>query len=149
MDGAPYVRPMTALEASCIICHGAGVWGDQSDPCHCREQVGPATLRKMLTLLTVEQIAFLRAFEHTLALQPVTAEEWQAHQAEFFVEEDDAVYDQADGYTVLIPATKLWFASGQASMAPQHDGIKQWIRYNPNGLALREALMAGATASCR
>lgn len=149
-DAAPYVRPLTALEASCILCHGAGVWGrEHAYPCQCREPVDPVKVRKMLMLLSVEQMAFLRRFEHTLAQQPVTAAEWDASLVEFWVEEDDAVYDEADGYTILIPATKLWFASSRASMGPQHDGIKTWIQYNPTGLALREALMAGADALCR
>lgn len=141
-----YVRPMTALESSCFICFGASVWGDQAYACHCRAAIEPATVRKVLMLLTVPQMAFLRAFEHTLASQAVTKEEYEAHQVEFWVEDDDAVHD---GYELLIPASKIWFAGGQHSMGPQHDGIKSWIHYNPLGLALRECLMAGASASCR
>lgn len=149
-DAAAYVRPLTALEASCIICHGAGFWGgEHAYPCQCREPVDPVKVRKMLMRLTVEQMAFLRRFEHTLAYQPVTAVEWDASCVAFYVEDDDAVIDEEGDYGVLIPATRHWFASGQASMGPQHDGIKTWIKYNPTGLALREALMAGATASCR
>ena len=149
VEEAPYIRPMTATESSCIICFGTGEWGQETkSPCHCREPVDPVVIRRMLMLLSVEQMAFLRRFEHTLAQQLVTAEEFGSPSVPFFVEEDDAVISD-DFEHILIPATQYWFASGRMSGGPQHDGWKHWIQYNPNGLALRECLMAGATASCR
>lgn len=148
-NDAPYVRPMTPLEASCPLCFGSGALGTAEPyPCNCRRPVEAATIRKMLMRLTVEQMAFLRRFEHTLADQPVTAEEYGSPSVEFFVEDDDAVIND-DYDAILIPATQHWFAGSKMGGGPQHEGWKYWIHYNPNGLALREALMAGATAQCR
>lgn len=146
----PYVRPTTALESSCVICFGTGIWKGavEESVCQCRKVEPVEILRRMLMLLTVEQMAFLRRFEHTHAYQPVTGDEWDASCVQFYVEEDDAVID--DNYEhILIPATRYWFASGMAHMGPSHDGVKSWIQYNPTGLALRECLMAGASAACR
>ena len=142
-DG-PYVRAVTPCEASCRLCFGSGVWGKQSDPCQCRKPIKPATVRQVLVRLTVAQMEFLRAYEHTLANQPVTAEEWDKHNVSFYVEEDDAVYDTDYEQTLLVPATAHWFAGGQSSSGPQHDGVKMWVHYTPLGLALRECLMCGA-----
>lgn len=142
-DGA-YVRAVTPCEASCRLCYGTGVWGKEGEPCQCRKPIAPATVRQVLARLTVEQMEFLRAYEHTLALQPVTEAEWDLRRVSYFVEEDDAVYDDDWERTILVPPTTHWFAGGQASMGPQHDGVKTWIQYNPLGLALRECLMCGA-----
>jgi hypothetical protein len=151
-EPAPYVRPMTALEASCHLCFGKGVlsYPNCDDTiCNCRKVADVATIRRMLMLLTVDQMAFLRAFEHTLAYQPVTPAEWDGVCAHgFYVEEDDAVISD-DFSELLVPATKYWFASGMSHMGPSRNGIGLWIHYNPTGLALRECLMAGATAMVR
>lgn len=133
-------RPVTALEASCIVCHGGGVWGDRAYPCNCRAVIEPAQVRKVLGLISVEQMAFLRAYQHSLAYQLISDDEFKAHRCEYWVEEDDAVID---GYDLLIPATKIWFASGRSISREYHTDWQHWIRYNPLGLALRECLLCG------
>ncbi|MBO9380087.1 hypothetical protein GG804_25285 [Sphingomonas histidinilytica] len=132
-------------EMHCTLCHGLGVWGSDNADCLCREIPDPARVRQVLMLLDVSQIAFLRAFEHTLADQPVTKDEWDTHLTEFWVEDDDAV---VDGYEVLVPATKIWFAGGRASSPAGSSEFSYWINYTPLGLALRHCLL-GLSADAR
>lgn len=122
---------------SCIICHGTGRAFDAD--CRSCTDPDPVLARKVLERLRPPQMAFLRAYGHTLAEQPVTGEEWDAHLIEFYVEDDDGVWDD-DG--LIFPPTRYWFASGHCRMGPC--GFATFIRYNPLGLLLRECLMAGA-----
>jgi len=135
--------------ASCIICYGSKTWETNAGTEECRSCVEPDVLlvRKVLNMLTPPQMAFLRAYGHTLAYQPVTPEEHDAQPA-LYVENDDAVWEDAGdmGYNdPIIPATQHWFASGWARLA--HGGVGSWIKYNPLGLALRDCLMAGSDAA--
>ncbi len=129
--------------ASCHICHGTReAFGA---PCTSCADPDLAVARIALERLTPAQMAFLRAYGHTLAEQPVTAAEYDAHQIEFFVGMGDAVYDDDDG-DLLVPETRHWFAGGHFIIGA---GARRaaFIRYNPLGLLLRECLMAGADAN--
>lgn len=126
---------------SCPLCYGAR----QTDlgPCQSCADPDRQRVRWMLARLSADQIDFLRAFEHTLAEQPVTDTEHDTHRCEFFVEGSDGVWDEQDEFW-LIPNTRHWFASGMFHSGPCGNG--SFIRYNPAGLLLRECLMAGAIA---
>lgn len=140
-------HPTVAM--SCRICFGTQKtsWG----PCTTCAEPSPLLVRKVLALLQPKHMVFLRAMHHTLANQPVIGDEWDAlGQHGFYVEDDDAVWDDDDYFGEhgpLIPATKYWFAGGEAHIA--HGEIKMWIHYTPLGLALRECIMAGADAGVR
>lgn len=127
---------------SCPICYGSReAFGEE-----CRTCADPDLVkaRKVLQQLRDDQMRFLRAFGHTLANQPVTGEEWDEYAlCQFWIEDDDGVDDPND-YGWLIPPTKIWFASSQASI--HYGSLVTSIRYNPLGLLLRECLMAGADA---
>jgi hypothetical protein len=127
---------------SCPLCHGSretsfGKCISCADP-------DPTRVRWMLERLTAEQIDFIRAYGHTLAKQPVTEAEYDAHSCEFYVEDWDGEYDE-DEDIWLIPNTRYWFAGGQHRMGPC--GNASFINYNPTGLLLRECLMCGADSA--
>lgn len=128
--------------ASCPICHGSRVAFD--GPCSTCLDPEPALARKVLERLTREQMAYLRAYGHTLAYQPVSKAEHDAHQCELWVEDDDGVLDNDTYEDWLFPPTRHWFGSGQMRFGPC--GEAYFISYNPLGLLLRECLMAGADA---
>jgi len=127
---------------SCPICFGTRIAFDA--PCRTCADPDPAIARKVLERLSPEQMAFLRAYGHTLANQPITKAEQDAHRCEYWIEDDDGVYD--DGYEGiwLIEPTRHWFAGGKMRFGPCGEGY--FINYNPLGLLLRECLMAGADA---
>jgi hypothetical protein len=132
------------IYASCPICHGAR--STTFGPCTTCADPEPAKARRVLERLSVAQMAFLRAYRHTLAAQPLTKEEHDALCIEYFVEENDGEFDdELDIW--LVPNTRIWFASGQCRFGPC--GSAYFIRYNPLGLLLRECLMAGADALVR
>lgn len=135
------------VAASCIICAGTKVWkwGDTEEPCRSCADPDALLVRRVLGMLEPKHMAFLRAYNHTLAYQPVTPEEWDTH-TRFFVDDDDAVIDEGC-HEVLMPATSHWFGGGMARMA--HGSIGVWHRYTPLGLALRDCLMAGSDAAVR
>jgi hypothetical protein len=126
---------------SCPICYGSRQWSGGA--CSSCADPDPARVRWMLPRLTAEQIDFLRAYGHSLAAQPVTDAEYDAHRCEFYVEDDDGEFDEDAGIW-LIPNTRHWFAGGEHRMGPA--GNVSFIRYNPTGLLLRDCLMAGAGA---
>ncbi|WP_066723453.1 hypothetical protein [Sphingomonas pituitosa] len=126
---------------SCIICHGTGeAFGGECTSCT-DPDIGVA--RFVLERLTVEQMAFLRAYGHTLAYQPVTRSEERAHSCEYWVEADDGEWSE-DRMNWIIPPTRHWFGSGMSKSGP--GGGAYFIKYNPLGLVLRECLSAGAGA---
>ncbi len=127
---------------SCPLCQGTRkIFDDQ--PCSQCADPDIARVRWMLPRLSVGQIDFLRAFEHTLADQPVTREERAAFPFDLFVEDEQSGEQDYDGEW-FVPQKAYWFASGHAHSGPCGNG--EFIRYNPTGLLLRECLMVGATA---
>lgn len=135
----------TTFNQSCPLCHGTRIMLDKY-PCSSCEEPDFARVRWMLPVLSGAQIRFLRAFEHTRANQCVTKEEYDnICRIEYFVEGDDAVYDDAT-YDILVPATRYWFASGELNNSAPGGEWHYFIRYNPAGLHLRRCLMAGANA---
>lgn len=132
--------PNTAY-ASCPLCYGSRTVSD--GPCTSCADPDPVRARKVLEQLTPDQMAFLRAYGHTLAKQPLTLAEHNSHQCEYFVEEWDGQFDE-DAEIWIIPNTRHWFASGEMRFGPCGEGY--FIRYNPLGLLLRDCLMYGADA---
>ena len=128
---------------SCPLCKGTRKSGADGEPCTSCEDPDLARVRWMLPRLTVAQIDFLRAFEHTLADQPVTKAEYDAHGCELFVDDEQTGEQDYDGNWVFEPQ-RHWFASGMAHSGPC--GNCTFIRYTPTALMLREALICGATA---
>lgn len=126
---------------SCPLC--LGTRETATGPCSTCADPDLARVRWMLERLSADQIDFLRAYGHTLAKQPVTAEEYDAHRCELYVEDWDGEYDEEEDFWV-IPNTCYWFASGEHRMGPH--GNCSFIRYNPAGLLLRECLKFSATA---
>lgn len=130
---------------SCYICFGTRVaFGEACRTC---ADPDPAVARYVIERLHPDQMAFLRAYGHTLAQQPLAEGDYPS--IEFFVEADDGVFDEdAESYDEtmwLVPPTRHWFAGGMSRFGPC--GTKHFIHYNPLGLLLRECLMAGADAA--
>lgn len=135
----------TATYRSCPVCHGKrkNTVGESIFDCICIEPDLSAA-RQALALITPRQMAFLRYYEHTLAKQPVTREEYDLHKIEFYVDLGDGEWD-IEFDRELVPTTKIWFASGEHQMGCA--GEISFIRYNTMGLLLRKCLMSGADAS--
>jgi hypothetical protein len=134
---------MNALLVSCGLCQGTKIAFDGE--CQSCKAPDPALARRVLGMLRSQQIELLRAFEHTLAYQPLTEAEFKAIRCEFWVEEDDVLRD-LDTDAVIAPGTRHWFAGSWSRSQSGETTFSHFIRYNPLGLLLRTCLMPGADA---
>lgn len=134
---------MNALIASCGVCRGTKIaFGDTCRTCQAPD---PVIARRVLGMLSSQQIELLRAFEHTLAYQPLTEAEFTAIRCEFWVEDDDALRD-LDTDAVIAPGTRHWFAGAMSRSQAGESTFSHFIHYSPLGLLLRNCLMPGADA---